>query len=52
MVGQLSRIGVPFVTFTGGEPLLREHMLAIIEYSGNLGLKTVLATNGVLLPLK
>lgn len=49
---QLSNMGVPFVTFTGGEPLLREDILAIMEYSGNLGLKALLATNGLLLTSK
>jgi len=37
------------VHFSGGEPLLREDIFNNIAYSKNLGIKTVLLTNGLLI---
>lgn len=39
-------IGTSGVGFTGGEPLLREDMIPLIEYGSKLGLVTHLTTNG------
>lgn len=36
------------VAFTGGEPLLRDDLIPIIEYARDLGFSTTLATNGTL----
>jgi radical SAM protein with 4Fe4S-binding SPASM domain len=40
---------VPSVSFTGGEPLLRADITALISYAARLGLWTNLITNGTLL---
>jgi radical SAM protein with 4Fe4S-binding SPASM domain len=42
-------MGTKFLTFTGGEPLLRQDILELISYSCDLGMNTLLATNGFLL---
>jgi len=38
--------GIPHVTFTGGEPTLREDLKDLIQYAEELGLITGLLTNG------
>ncbi|MGB3340574.1 MAG: radical SAM protein [bacterium] len=40
---------VPSVSFTGGEPLLRQDIGGLVDYASNLGLWTNLITNGTLL---
>ncbi|UCF71039.1 MAG: radical SAM protein [candidate division WOR-3 bacterium] len=40
---------VPSVSFTGGEPLLREDIAKLISYAAQIGLWTNLITNGTLL---
>jgi len=45
-------LGCLFVTVTGGEPLLREDLPEILGYAKNIGLSTILLTNGYLLPDK
>ncbi|MGB9721006.1 MAG: radical SAM/SPASM domain-containing protein, partial [bacterium] len=40
---------VPSVSFTGGEPLLRDDIVSLVEYAHNTGLWTNLITNGTLL---
>ncbi len=45
----LSRRGFYFVTFTGGEPLLYPSLLSALARARDLGLKTILVTNGALL---
>lgn len=37
------------IQLTGGEPLVREGIFEILEYLNNLGFKTTLATNGLLI---
>ena len=44
--------GVCLIAFEGGEPLLREDLPEILEYSRTLGLNTSIITNGVLLDRK
>ncbi len=39
-------IGVPHVTFTGGEPTLRKDLPELVEYAEDLGIITGLITNG------
>jgi MoaA/NifB/PqqE/SkfB family radical SAM enzyme len=45
----LRRRGAHFVTFTGGEPLLYPGLLPVLAQSRELGLNTILITNGALL---
>ncbi|MEO0184340.1 MAG: radical SAM protein [candidate division WOR-3 bacterium] len=40
---------VPSVSFTGGEPLLRDDIVSLVQYAHNTGLWTNLITNGTLL---
>lgn len=42
----LWEVGVPHVTFTGGEATLHPHLRGLIEYAEDLGLVTGLLTNG------
>ncbi len=39
---------VPFFSFTGGEPLLREDLPRLVRYAARIGLRTNLVTNGTL----
>ena len=40
---------VPFVSFTGGEPLLRTDLEELVKYANSIGLKVNLISNGTLL---
>jgi radical SAM protein with 4Fe4S-binding SPASM domain len=42
------RAGIPFFSFTGGEPLLRPDLERLIRYAVRLGLRVNLITNGTL----
>ncbi len=42
-------VEVPSVSFTGGEPLLRNDLCELVGYASNIGLWTNLITNGTLL---
>lgn len=44
--------GVCLIAFEGGEPLLRDDLPEILEYSKALGISTSIITNGVLLSRK
>ena len=46
VIDQLQQIGVFILTFTGGEPTLREDLPELLAYSQNKGLVTGLITNG------
>ncbi|MCJ7713740.1 radical SAM protein, partial [Candidatus Bathyarchaeota archaeon] len=46
VIDQLHKIGVFILTFTGGEPTLREDLPELLAYSQNKGLVTGLITNG------
>lgn len=48
-LASLSRRGPHYVTFTGGEPLLYPHLLPALTRARQLGLNTILVTNGALL---
>jgi len=45
----LADFGVPSVLFSGGEPLMRKDLLELLAYAGELGLRTVVSTNGTLI---
>ena len=49
MLGDLARLGVPVVLFSGGEPMLRTDLLPLLEAAAALGMRTVLSTNGTLI---
>jgi radical SAM protein with 4Fe4S-binding SPASM domain len=44
-----NQAGIPSVSFTGGEPLLRNDIAKLIAYAADIGLWTNLITNGTLL---
>jgi len=46
---QLKDIKTPVLLISGGEPLMRDDMLELIEYARNLGIRVTLSTNGTLL---
>ncbi len=46
IIDRLREIGVFILTFTGGEPTLREDLLEILLYAQNNGMVTGLVTNG------
>jgi radical SAM protein with 4Fe4S-binding SPASM domain len=46
VIDRLSQIGVFIVTFTGGEPTLREDLPELLQYAQNKGMVTGLITNG------
>ncbi len=46
VIDKLSQIGVFIVTFTGGEPTLRDELPALLLYAQNKGMVTGLITNG------
>lgn len=46
VIDKLSEIGVFILTFTGGEPTLREDLPELLEYAQNKGIVTGLISNG------
>jgi len=48
----LKKIGIKFIDFTGGEPLLNEELPQILSYAKKLGFFVKLSTNGLLYPEK
>jgi radical SAM protein with 4Fe4S-binding SPASM domain len=49
VLDQLAELRVPYVTFTGGEPLLRRDAIKLIAYASSRGLRPNLDTNGMLI---
>jgi radical SAM protein with 4Fe4S-binding SPASM domain len=45
----LHEVRIPSVSFTGGEPLLRDDLSTLVSYAARIGLWTNLITNGTLL---
>jgi radical SAM protein with 4Fe4S-binding SPASM domain len=45
----LAEFGVPSVLFSGGEPLMRKDLFDLLGCAGELGLRTVISTNGTLI---
>jgi len=46
VVGELYRCGTRVMKFTGGEPLIRDDIAEIVNFSHNLGMYVTLSTNG------
>lgn len=46
VIEKLWRIGVPHVTFTGGEATLRDDLVELVQYAQDLGVVCGLVTNG------
>ncbi|HEC93061.1 MAG TPA: radical SAM protein, partial [Candidatus Atribacteria bacterium] len=49
IIDKLSMANVPFIIFSGGEPLLREDLFTILSYATSKGTYVGVATNGTLL---
>jgi radical SAM protein with 4Fe4S-binding SPASM domain len=49
LVDQLADFEVPSILFSGGEPLMREDLFELAQYARQVGLRTVLSTNGTLI---
>ncbi len=49
-LGDAKRLGVKFVDFTGGEPLLYGGLPRVLAYAKDIGLRTTLTSNGILYP--
>jgi MoaA/NifB/PqqE/SkfB family radical SAM enzyme len=52
IIDELDKLGTQRIGFTGGEPLLREDINKIIDYSHNKGIFTGLVSNGSLVQKK
>jgi len=52
IITQLKNAGVKKITFSGGEPLLREDIVELVRYAKELGCNISLFTNGYLLTKK
>jgi len=52
MLASLARFKVPVLLFSGGEPLLRRDLFQLNSFAKDLGLRTVLSTNGTLITKK
>ena len=49
LLSQLVEANCPVVLFSGGEPLLREDLFELLAEARQLGLRTVISTNGTLI---
>lgn len=49
LLDELADYGVPVILFSGGEPLVRNDLVELIDYAADVGLRPVLSTNGTLL---
>ena len=49
MIDDLARFGAPVILFSGGEALLREDIIELVARARQVGLRTVLSTNGTLI---
>jgi len=52
VIESFAKMGTKIIRFTGGEPLLRDDMPEIINYSRGLDILVTISTNGVLFPEK
>ncbi|MEK9150432.1 MAG: radical SAM protein, partial [Candidatus Desantisbacteria bacterium] len=48
-IKDLARFGAPVLLFSGGEPLLRKDIFELGSFAHDLGLRTVISTNGTLI---
>jgi len=46
VIGKLHKVGIFLITFTGGEPTLREDLPELLRYAQEMGMVTGLITNG------
>lgn len=49
VLGDLGDFGCPVVIFSGGEPLLRQDLLTLVQEAREAGMRPVLSTNGTLI---
>lgn len=49
LIEDLAEIRTPLLVFSGGEPVLREDIYELNEYAMELGLRTILSSNGSLI---
>ncbi len=49
LIEQVAGQGFKIMIFSGGEPLLREDILYLVEHAGKLGMRPVFGTNGTLI---
>ncbi len=49
-LAQAKKLHIPFVDFTGGEPLLHPQLAELLRYAKKLGLRTSVTTNCLLYP--
>ncbi|MFP4445109.1 MAG: radical SAM protein [Desulfosudaceae bacterium] len=52
LIDELARLGTLRISFTGGEPLLRQDMGQIVDHAHNRGLNVKLNSNGTLVPAR
>jgi radical SAM protein with 4Fe4S-binding SPASM domain len=48
-IQDIADFGVPVILFSGGEPTLRQDILELAMWAGDLGVRPVLSTNGTLI---
>ncbi|WP_459167816.1 putative heme d1 biosynthesis radical SAM protein NirJ1 [Natronospora cellulosivora (SeqCode)] len=48
-IDDLAEFNVPVLLFSGGEPLIREDILQILEYTVGKGIRATISTNGTLI---
>ncbi|NLF31384.1 MAG: radical SAM protein [Planctomycetes bacterium] len=46
LIDDLAAMGAPVILFSGGEPMLRGDLLALIDHARQAGVRAVLSTNG------
>lgn len=49
LIDDLADFGVPVILFSGGEPLMRDDIFELIDYSSKKGMRAVLSTNGTMI---
>jgi radical SAM protein with 4Fe4S-binding SPASM domain len=49
LIRDLAGFGIPSLLFSGGEPLMRKDIFALIEYAASSKIRPVLSTNGTLI---
>ena len=49
LIDDLAEMNIPLILFTGGEPLMREDIWELAQYTRKKGIKMALSTNGTLI---
>jgi len=52
LIDDAKKLGLKFMLFTGGEPLLRNDLMILMKYAKKKGIRVFLATNGILINKK